>query len=168
MPNFSFSVCLEDEVVCTSSVLPLSSQFDRLRKLYLQAYHFRHLPALSPFLMTVPQNSLWEPGRQCSSYVNILSKDVMLLSHYLRSYGRNFGQNKLCCLQIIWGCSHLWKQSSQTLLFRQCHLDQLVQGCVPMGIEYLHRWRLHNLSEQPVSVFDYPLGKKGFGFLMFK
>lgn len=64
MPNFPFGVWWDDEAVRASSVLPLSSQFDRLRKLHLQPYHFHLLPAsqLSLFVMAVPQNNLENRG----------------------------------------------------------------------------------------------------------
>ena len=37
---------------------------------------------------------------------------------------------------------------------QQGQLEQVVQDCVQLGFERLHRWRHHNLSEQRVPVFD--------------
>ena len=42
----------------------------------------------------------------------------------------------------------------------------VVQDRLKLVLEYLHRWRLHRLSGQPIPVFDQPYSKKGV-FLSF-
>jgi len=55
--------------------------------------------------------------------------------------------------------------SSPTPLPKQGQVDQVAQGHVPLGFEYLQGWRLHSLSVQPVSVFDHPHSKKDFSYI---
>jgi len=45
---------------------------------------------------------------------------------------------------------------SPTLLPKQGHLQQAAQDRVQAGLEYLQRWRLHNLPGQPVPVLRHP------------
>ena len=45
---------------------------------------------------------------------------------------------------------------SPTLLPKQGHLQQAAQDLVQVGLEYLHRRRIHNLSGQPVPVLRHP------------
>jgi len=46
--------------------------------------------------------------------------------------------------------------SSPTLLLKQGHLQQAAQDPVQVGLEYLHRRRLHNLPGHPVPVLRHP------------
>jgi len=46
--------------------------------------------------------------------------------------------------------------SSPTPLPKQGHLQQAAQDLIQVGLEYLQRRRLHNLSGQPVPAADAP------------
>jgi len=46
--------------------------------------------------------------------------------------------------------------SSPTPLLKQGHLQQAVEDFVQVGLEYLQRRRIHNLSGQPVPVLHHP------------
>jgi len=50
----------------------------------------------------------------------------------------------------------LWALSCPIPLPKQCHLEQATQDHVQVGLEYLQRRRLHNLSGQPVPVLHHP------------
>ena len=54
----------------------------------------------------------------------------------------------------------LWRSSGPTPLRQEGHPEQVALDCVQSGVEYLQRRRLHNLSGQPVPVFDHPDSKK--------
>ena len=54
----------------------------------------------------------------------------------------------------------LWRSSGPTTLLMQRHLKQIVQDYVKAAFEYLWKWRLHNLSVQPVPVLSHPRSKK--------
>lgn len=41
----------------------------------------------------------------------------------------------------------------QTPLLRQGQLEQAAQHCDQLGFEYFHRWKLYNVSGQPVPCF---------------
>jgi len=57
---------------------------------------------------------------------------------------------------------YLLSSSSPTTLLKLGQLPQVVQDCVQLGFEYLHRCKFHNLSEQLVPVFDQSHSKKLF------
>ena len=46
--------------------------------------------------------------------------------------------------------------SSPTPLLKQGHLQQAAQDLVQVGLEYLQRMRIHNLSGHPVPVLRHP------------
>jgi len=50
----------------------------------------------------------------------------------------------------------LWGSSDPTPLPKQDHLEKAAQDLVQVGLEYLQRRRLHNLSGQPVPVLHHP------------
>lgn len=50
---------------------------------------------------------------------------------------------------------HLWRLFSPTALLKQSQLQQIAQDCVQLSSEYLHGWRLHNLSRQSVPWFNH-------------
>lgn len=43
-----------------------------------------------------------------------------------------------------------WRASGSNLLLKQGPLETVAQDHVQMAVEYVHGWRLHNLSGQPV------------------
>jgi len=68
-------------------------------------------------------------------------------------------QRDSCCIQsnrMVGIGSDLFGSSSPTLLPKQGHLQQAAQDLDQVGLEYLQRRRLHNLSGQPVPVLRHP------------
>lgn len=59
-----------------------------------------------------------------------------------------------------------WKtplENSRVQLYSKYgQLHQAAQGNAQLGVEYFQQFKLHNLSEQSVPVFDYPHCKKSF------
>lgn len=49
--------------------------------------------------------------------------------------------------------------SSPTCLLKQGELEQVTQECIQLGFGYLHRYKLHNLSGHPTTLFDPSLSK---------
>lgn len=47
---------------------------------------------------------------------------------------------------------HLWRSPTPILFSVKAWLQQAAQGCVHLGFEHRHRWRLHNLSVQHLPV----------------
>lgn len=54
---------------------------------------------------------------------------------------------------------HVWRLSSPSLLVKQGQLEQVAQGSVQSGFQYLQGLRLHSLSVQPAPEFNHPLSK---------
>lgn len=55
----------------------------------------------------------------------------------------------------------LWS-SSPACLLKQGELEQVTQNYIKLSLGYLHRWRLHNCSGYPMTVFDHLLSKEKF------
>lgn len=57
---------------------------------------------------------------------------------------------------VEWLClkGTTWDHLVQPLYFKQQHLEYIVQDHLQSGLEFLQRRRLHNISGQPVSVFQ--------------
>jgi len=68
----------------------------------------------------------------------------------------NFSGDGLDNHRMVEVGSDLWRSSCPALLLKQGHLEQVAHDHVQMAFEYLQRWRLHNLSEQPVPVLGHP------------
>jgi len=56
----------------------------------------------------------------------------------------------------------VWRLLCPTVLLKQGCLGQFSQVHVQTAFEYLQRWRLHNLSRQPVPVLGHPHSEKAF------
>ena len=54
------------------------------------------------------------------------------------------------------GWRDLWRSSSPSPLLQQGQQQQVAQDPVQMALEYLQRWKLHNLSGQPVPLISPP------------
>lgn len=79
---------------------------------------------------------------------------------FIYAYNLNVsGMQKVYISQIIQTGRNLWRFVSH---LRQGLLEQAFQDCVPSCFEYLHSWRINNLSGQPTPVFNYPYNKEVF------
>lgn len=56
----------------------------------------------------------------------------------------------------------LWSSSALTRLLRLGHINQVVQDCVQVALEYLQRERLSRLSGHPVPALSHPHSEKMF------
>lgn len=54
-----------------------------------------------------------------------------------------------------WG-GNLWRWCSPAFCSEHSHKKKVAQSHVQSGFDYLHGWRLHNLSGQLIPVFDHP------------
>ena len=72
----------------------------------------------------------------------------------------NFLFFNLCPLPLVLLLDTTEKSLAPFSWHSNSHLKQVTQGHIQSDFEYLQGQRLHNLPEQPVTVFSHPSGKK--------